>query len=338
MKKSINDNQKLTGKQQQQKYYEEPLKNDTFFPKGVHIDDIDRAARDEFKNNFEIVSEGKAVPFIDLFSIQRFSEYMKTWENTDETNTVLFPFILMVKDPNEKGSALGANLNIPSDITFPVWKRNIVKNGKATIEYYQIAQPVNIDTVYKLHIFTIHQRLINLMDELMLHKFKSSQNYINVNGHHMAMYMESMQDSSEVSNIDKRKYYQKTYTLKIKGYLLREEDFKQLPSIDKIDIKMGISQVKNSRECIVQQKDLNCDLCLNFKFNRKSEPSQTYRVPMDLEFYYDNQNPANDYSYLLNGNLVTLPFEAVTGDELTVAHNILNQNIINIEVCGKKLN
>jgi hypothetical protein len=263
---------------------------------------------------------------------------MKTWENTDETNTVLFPFILMVKDPNEKGSALGANLNIPSDITFPVWKRNIVKNGKATIEYYQIAQPVNIDTVYKLHIFTIHQRLINLMDELMLHKFKSSQNYINVNGHHMAMYMESMQDSSEVSNIDKRKYYQKTYTLKIKGYLLREEDFKQLPSIDKIDIKMGISQVKNSRECIVQQKDLNCDLCLNFKFNRKSEPSQTYRVPMDLEFYYDNQNPANDYSYLLNGNLVTLPFEAVTGDELTVAHNILNQNIINIEVCGKKLN
>jgi hypothetical protein len=40
----------------------------------------------------------------------------------------------------------------------------------------------------------------------------------------------------------------------------------------------------------------------------------------------------------LNGSLVTLPFIAEKGDELTVSHNIQKQNIINITVCGKKIN
>lgn len=337
MKRSINDDKKLTGKQQQQKYYEQPLENDTFFPKGVHIDDIDRAVRDEIKSNFEIVSQGNKIPFLDIFSIHRYSEFMKTWENVDETNTIQFPFILLVKEGAEKGTNLGGTFNIPGGISFPLWKRNIVKNGRATIEYYQIPQPVNIDLDYKLHIYTVHQREINLMDELMLHKFKSRQYYILVNGHHMPLLLEGMDDASETSEIEKRRYYHKTYTLKLKGYLLNEEEFKKLPSIDKIQMNVGVSTVKNSRECIVNEIDLDCDLCLNFKFNRKSENSQKYRVPMDLEFYYDNQNPLNDYNYFLNGDLVEIPFIAKKGDELTVAHSMENQNIINIQVCGKKI-
>lgn len=338
MKKSIDDNQKLTGKQQQVKYVEDTVKNDTFFPRGVHIDDIDRTVKDEFNTKFEIVSQGNKIPFLDIFSIERFSEFMQTWKNVDETNTIKMPFILMVKEPAEKGTNLGGTFSVPGNPAFSLWKRPVIRNGKASIDFYQIPQPVNIDLSYKVHLFTKHQREINLMDELMLHTFKSSQYYVNVNGHQMPLFLESMEDSSEIGDLEKRRYYKRGYVLKVKGYLLKEEDFKQLPSIDKIQIAVGLSNVKNSRACIVSQIDLNCDLCLNFKFNRKSENSQTYRLPMDLEFYYDNQNPLNDYSYFINGNLVTLPFIGRKGDELTVSHAIENKNIINIQVCGKKIN
>jgi hypothetical protein len=152
----------------------------------------------------------------------------------------------------------------------------------------------------------------------------------------MPLFLESMDDDSQVGDLEKRKYYHKKYALKLKGYLLREEDFRKLPSIDRIILKTHASYESNAY-CEVKEVDFKCDLCLNYKFNRKSPNSQTYRIPMRLEFYYDNQNPVNDYSYFLNGNLVTLPFIAEKGDELTVSHNLHKQNIINITVCAKKL-
>lgn len=337
MRQTIDDSQQLNGKQLQMKYYENGLENDTFFPKGVHIDDIDRSVRDIFKTEFEVTSEGEKVPFLDIFSIQRFSEYMKTWQSTDETNTVKLPFTLLVKEPAEKGTNLNNTSNIPGFPTFPLWKRNTVRNGKATVDYYKIPQPVNIDLGYKLHIFTMHQRLVNKMDELMLHQFKSYQYYVVVNGHYMPMYLDTIEDASEIGDLDKRRYYHRVYVLKVKGYLLREEDFELVSSLNKIQIKIGESIVKDSRVCIVNQLDFDCDLCLNFKFNRKSPSSNTYRVPQKLEFYYDNQSITNDYDYFLNGQLVTLPFIADIGDELTVAHNMGNSNVINIQVCGKKI-
>ena len=64
MKRTIDDNIKLNGKQQQVKLVEDTVKNDTFFPKGVHIDDMDRSVRDNFKEKFEIVSSGFEIPTV----------------------------------------------------------------------------------------------------------------------------------------------------------------------------------------------------------------------------------------------------------------------------------
>jgi hypothetical protein len=124
--------------------------------------------------------------------------------------------------------------------------------------------------------------------------------------------------------------------LKLKGYLLREEDFRKLPSIDRIILKTHASYESNAY-CEVKEVDFKCDLCLNYKFNRKSPNSQTYRIPMRLEFYYDNQNSNNNYNYFLNNESIELPFIARAGDELTVAHAIQSNTTLNIKICGKKL-
>ena len=156
-------------------------------------------------------------------------------------------------------------------------------------------------------------------------------------GHHMPLKLEDISDNSTTSDLDGRRYYQKTYALILKGYLLREEDFKKLASIDDINISVSTNNVKTNRECIVTEIDLDCDLCFNFKFTRKSGNSKTYIIPTDVEFYYDNQNASNDYDYFINNSLVELPFIATSGDEITVAHNITTANIVNIKICGKKI-
>jgi len=155
--------------------------------------------------------------------------------------------------------------------------------------------------------------------------------------HHMPLKLEGMDDDSQLSDLDSRRYYHRTYTLVLKGYLIREEDFKKLSSIDTIRVKLNPSTIKNSRECIVNTEELDCDLCLNFQFNKKAGNSKTIRIPMDLEFYYDNQNSNNNYNYFLNNESIELPFIARAGDELTVAHAIQSNTTLNIKICGKKL-
>lgn len=337
MKKSISNKKNLTGKQQQHALIENIVKNDTFFPKGIHIDDIDKTVVDTIKMDFEIQSEGKQIPILEVFSIQRYSEFMKTWMIVDDTSTIQLPFMCLVRDPVKIGTNLNETFNVPNTPTFNLWKRPVLKNGKKSVEYYQIPQPVNIDCNYTLHLFTQYLRVVNKLDELILHAFKSHQYYIFVNGHSMPMILGSMEDTSNTSDIEKRRFYHKTYSLVVKGYLLREEDFKKLSSIDKIDVLEQPSLVKNTRECIVTSEDLNCDLCLNFKFNRKSNNSKSIKIPMDIEFYYDNQNSSNIYNYFINGSIVFLPFKAKAGDDLIIAHNIISNKPINIKVCGTKL-
>lgn len=337
MKKTINIKPPLTGKQQQVQLQKNIVENDTFFPKGVHVEDLDKTVKDTIKAEFEITSNGQAVPMFHFFSLEKFSEFMQTWKNTDETKTVQLPFIALTKEMAKKGTNLGGTFNVPSIPTFNLWRRPILKNGKLSNEYYQIAQPVNIDISYTLHLFTESNRDLNKMDELMLHRFRESQYYVFVNNHCMPLKLEGMDDNSQISDLESRRYFHRTYSLVLKGYLLREEDYKKLSSIDTIKVKMHPTTVKNSRECIVSEEDLDCDLCLNFKFNRKAGNSKTYRIPVDLEFYYDNQNSSNNYSYFLNSQSVDLPFIARAGDELTVAHSIQTNNILNIKVCGKKL-
>lgn len=337
MKRTIKDKDRLTPQQQQRKLVDNILENDTFFPKEVKIEDIDKEVQTKIKEDFEITSQGKKVPVLDIFSLQRFAEYMKTWEYTDDTNTIKLPFIAIVREPTKRGTNLSGTYNIPSIPKFNLWKRPIVKNGKKSVEYYQIAQPVNIDIPYTVHFYTDKQMDVNKMDTLMLHLFRSSQYYVFPNGHSMPLKMENMEDNSQLSDTGARRYYHRAYPLVLKGYLLNAKDFRKLNSLDNINIKVEPSTVKNSRECFVSEIDLDCDLCLNFEFNRKAGNSKTVRVPMDLEFYYDNQNPNNDYSYFINGQLVELPFTARKGDELIVAHAIESNKVLNIKVCGRKL-
>ena len=67
--------------------------------------------------------------------------------------------------------------------------------------------------------------LVNEMNEQMHYEFNAINTYISPNGHPMSMTLEDVSDESEYT-IDDRKYYSQTYKVKVRGYIIRKEDYK----------------------------------------------------------------------------------------------------------------
>lgn len=340
---SINPNEpKIKYKQYQEEEQKKILDNDTFFPKGVHLDDIDRVVRDTIFKDFKITSplldNDEPIPIYFFGSLNSYTQSIQTWQNVDTKKSLNPPFMALVRESIvEKGSNLGGNYNIPSNPTYTLWKRPIVKNGKKSYEHYQIPQPVNVDVKYSLHFFTTLRRDLNTMDELILYKFKSSQYYMNIWGHYMPLKLETSVEEHEKSDLDKKKYYHQSYSMLLKGYLLNEKEFVKLSSIDLIAVDTDSCIAKQSKECIVETIDLDCDTCFSFKFNRKSNPSKTIKIPKDLNLYYDNMSSSNNHKYFVNNEPVQMPFDVKLGDQLTVAHNFNYNGTIEIRICGKTI-
>lgn len=336
--KSIKRNTELTGKQQQRALVENTVKNSTFFPSGVHLEDLDTSFVKNIKENFQIEVNGEKVPIIPILTLKKFTEFMKTWQVTDEFRTPQLPIMTIQREYiAERGTNLGNSFNVPSSPTFNLFKRPIMKNGRMSVEYYQIPQPVNVDLHYKLTFFTNKLRDVNKLNELVLHAFKESQYYITVNGHHMPMKLEGIDDMSQTKEIDKRRYFEQVYNMVLKGYLLREEDFKKLRSVDKISIDTDSCVVKESRDCSVDVVSQDCEWCYKFKFTRRSPKSGSVKINKTIDFSYDNQSQNNNILYFINGTEVNLPFRANAGDKLTVAHDIEVKKPLLIKVCGEKI-
>lgn len=313
--------------------------NHTFLPKGISLEDIDRGFLNYIKQDFTVVVQGKKVP-AELFSLQKFSEHMKTWTETDETKTVQLPFIAIVRKPMAKrGTNFGnINFNIPDENTYTVYRVPNDKNNVKGFDLYQIPQPINVDVEYEVNIFAAHQRIANRMTQKALKEFQSSQKYIDVNGHFMNLQWTSDTDNSQLNDLNKRRYYHFVYTVTLKGYLLDKEDFKIVQAFNNMNIATELSLVKRSRECLVDVIETGeCDICYTFKFTRKSPDFGETQIAYDVEFTFDNQSTKN-YDIILNGENVEFPFIAMKGDNLKLINN--QTNIIkplNIKICGKAI-
>jgi hypothetical protein len=323
--------------QVQKSLFERAVDNSTYLPRGLNVEDLDRGFLDYVRTELEFVVQGKKVP-VELFSLQKFSEHMKTWTQTDKTKTVQLPFVAIVRKPLPKrGTNFGnINFNIPDDGRYTLYRVPNEKNGRKTYELYQIPQPVNVDIEYELNFFAVHQRVANRMAQKMLKEFQSSQRYIDIYGHFMNLQWKDVSDSSQLSDLSKRRYYHFKYEMILKGYILEKEDFRIVKVLDNINFKTQLSTVKESRECKVEVEETgDCDICYIFKFTRKSPSSTEAKIAYDMEFTFDNQS-VPEYDLLLNGQAVTLPFTANKGDTLRITNNKTGiTKPLNIKICGK---
>ena len=215
------------GPNRQLEFISEPLENSTFFPKTLLLEDIDKAVK-EWVNSLEITSDdGSLFPTMSLYSNQRFSEYMQSWKYTDSNNNLLLNFKTITRDNNPYfGEIQGKNYNIPGEIFFHMKSQVVLDdNGSESLMKLKMKQPTSVDLSYKMSLFTTNIKHINTFNLLINRMFNSRQVYINPNGYYMPMVLDGVNDESQY-NIDDRQFYSQTYDIKVRAYIITEDDFK----------------------------------------------------------------------------------------------------------------
>ena len=209
------------------------LEHGTPFPKSIEYSDIDNAMFEWVDKKIDVVYDGKKLPTYKLYSTQRLSEYLQSWDKQDETGNLVINFKTVTRELNpQKGDNQGGYFNIPGHKDFAMFYVPVLQeNGIEAYDKYTMKQPFQVNFIYSVSIISNKIEIINSMNEKMQYEFSAINTYISPNDHPMPMSLEDVSDESEYT-IDDRKYYSQTYKIKVKGYIIRKEDYKveRIPS------------------------------------------------------------------------------------------------------------
>lgn len=203
------------------------LEGGTFLPKALTYEDVDKAFQ-KWVEGLEIISDdGTKYPTMSLFSNQRFSEYSQSWKFVDKNKNLLLNFKTITRDNNPEGGKIQGGLwNIPGDRFYTMKKKRVLDdNGSESLLVLKMRQPVAVDFLYKVSIFSTHYTDLNEFNTLINKAFASRQAYICPNGHYIPMTLENINDSSQYS-IDDRQFYAQTFQIKAMAYIITEDDYR----------------------------------------------------------------------------------------------------------------
>ena len=209
-------------------------KDGTYLPKSLLHADLDRGFLDFVKEKFNIVSEGKKIPVVDiLITTQNWSQFVETWDFQNIDKNIEPPFITVIRNPEVKyGNNPAVMYNIPNRKMYyymevPTWDGN-----RKGADIYKIPQPVPADFKYTVAIICNRMRDLNTLNQRVLETFASKQAYQVINGHYIPIINDLFTDES-VMDLEKRKYYIQKYDFTMMGFLIDEEQFEVSPAISR---------------------------------------------------------------------------------------------------------
>jgi hypothetical protein len=207
----------------------------TFLPKSVLEEDMDQAFIEFLKKDERMIIsiDGKKVPVIFL-TIQRWTEFTKTWEFTDEFKNIEMPFITVVRRPDiQQGQNQAGLWNIPGNRTYTYMKVPTWDGIRHGVDLYKIPQPTSVDITYEVRLFTNRMKDLNKFNRKIQKAFQSRQCYINANGHPMPLHLENIGDESNIDDFENRRFYVQSFEIKLIGYVMDSEDFEVVPTINR---------------------------------------------------------------------------------------------------------
>lgn len=230
---NININPSKIGPEKRQEILDGIADNGTFLPRGVLEEDMDSSFIDYMGNELSINIDGVKVPVIFL-TIQRWSEFSKTWQFSDKYKNIELPFITIVRKPDiQQGQNQAGLWNIPGNRTYTFMKVPTWDGIRKGVDLYQIPQPTPVDITYEVRLFTNRMKDLNQLNRTIQRAFQSRQCYINVNGHPMPLHLETIGDESKIDDFENRRFYVQLFEIKLLGYLLDEADFKIVPTVNR---------------------------------------------------------------------------------------------------------
>lgn len=211
--------------ERRQNISKEIVRHSDYLPKTLTYKDIDNAFKEWVEEKINIIQDGLKLPTMVLYSNQRFSEYMQSWRFTDENNNVRLNFKTVSRESNPShGTIVSDTFNIPGKRFYTMRSITAVdESGKKYKIDYKMRQPTSVDLIYKVSILTNKYVSLNEFNETVQHLFNARQEYICPNGHYMSISIDGISDESEY-NLEDRQFFSQTFTAKVKGYIIREED------------------------------------------------------------------------------------------------------------------
>ena len=153
----------VVGKERRENLVKEFLQDNTPLPKPVEYEDIDKEFERWVSEELDISFEEQKLPTYLMLTNQRFSEYLQSWQHVDEKKNLILNFKAITRENNPKlGSIVGDTRNIPGDIDFLMKRVQAVdKSGHRYFIDYRVKQPISIDLIYTVSIFTNKYQLLN---------------------------------------------------------------------------------------------------------------------------------------------------------------------------------
>ena len=294
-------------------------KDGTYLPKSLLHADLDKGFLEFVKEKFNITSEGKKIPVVDIIiTTQNWSQFVETWDFQNIDKNIEPPFLTIIRNPEVKyGNNPAVMYNIPNRRMYyymevPTWDGN-----RKGADIYKIPQPVPADFKYTVAIVCNRMREVNTLNQRVLETFASRQAYQVINGHYIPIINDGFADES-VLDLEKRKYYIQKYDFTMMGFLIDENEFEVFPALSRTLQVFEVDQRTIKRK---QKRQQPVELERIVFAYPNSATTQQINFEYTCNLYFEDSKNVDVYSVFINdsyyGDDVTL-IQVTTGDIIRI--------------------
>jgi len=263
---------------------EDFTKKGTFLPRGVSYEDMDKSFIEFADKDLELSVDGEKIPVIFL-TLQRWSEFSKTWQHSDKYKNIKMPFITIVRQPNPQvGNNQAGLFNIPGRNNYTYYKVPTFEGGRKGVDVYKVPQPTSVDINYEIRIFSNKMRDLNKFNTKVLKAFNSIQFYIRIKGHPMPLILNSVGDESNIDDFENRRFYVQPFEIVLQGFIIDEDDFEVIPAINRALVMSEIMGTPVSPRFTLSTNTTKGTFSYNVVFKQRSEDSFNYKAEYSSKY------------------------------------------------------
>lgn len=212
-----------------------------YLPRTILLEDLDQALFDYVNTKgMQLTLDNELVPTFYLDN-DRWGEFSKTWKFMDNDKNVPTPYITVRRIDKQAGTRLGAKYRVPQPRKFRYINVPILDDGQEIFLQFRMPEPVNVDMIYEVALFTKYRVDVNHYDEQVLKNFASRQDYVWINGNPLVLLFEGFAENNPIENIDGDRFFVSKYALKILGFIQDEKEFEIVKTIRKSRIGYSVS-------------------------------------------------------------------------------------------------
>ena len=211
-----------------------------YLPRTILLEHLDQALFDYVnRDGMKATIDNKVVPTFYLDN-DRWGEFSKTWKFMDNDKNVPTPYITVRRIDKQAGTRLGTKYRVPQPRKFRYMNVPILDEGEVIYLMFKMPEPVNVDMIYEVALFTKYRVDVNLYDEQVLKNFASRQEYVFVNGSPLPLLFEGFAEANPIENIDGDRFFVSKYALKILGFIQDEKEFEIVKTLRKTKVSYSI--------------------------------------------------------------------------------------------------